>query len=63
MFVRELFGFPPPRVCVETGYDTDQDVVFLKLGRKGVALTPREVVWLMEDLADSVEKSTRSVGL
>ncbi|MGW4774958.1 hypothetical protein ACWEO2_43905 [Nocardia sp. NPDC004278] len=62
MFLREMFGFPPPPVRMETGYDPDQDVVFLKLGRKGVALSPREVFWLIEDLRDSVDEQVRSVG-
>ncbi|MGY4102711.1 hypothetical protein ACW2Q0_24600 [Nocardia sp. R16R-3T] len=62
MFLREMFGFPPPPVRMETGYDRDQDVVFLKLGRKGVALSPREVLWLIEDLRDSVDEQARSIG-
>lgn len=62
MFLREMFGFPPPPVRMETGYDPDQDVVFLKVGRKGVALSPREVSWLIEDLLDSVDEQARSAA-
>ncbi|MET8875579.1 hypothetical protein [Nocardia sp. NPDC004604] len=61
MFLREMFGFPPPPVRMETGYDPGQDVVFLKVGRNGVVLSPREVFWLIEDLLDAVDEQTRSV--
>ncbi|MEV6432376.1 hypothetical protein [Nocardia sp. NPDC051463] len=60
MFLRERFGFPPPPVRMETGYDPDQDVIFLKVGRKGVGLSPRDVSWLIEDLLDSVNEQARN---
>lgn len=60
MYMRELFGFPPPAVRMDIGYDPEQDVVFLKLGRKGVALSAFEVLGLVADLMDSVAEQHRS---
>lgn len=62
MFLREMFGFPPPPVRMETGYDPDQDVVFLCVGRQGAALSPRDVLWLIEDLLGSLDEQARSAG-
>ena len=63
MYLRERFGFPPPPVRVATGYDPDQDVVFLKLGRKVVGLLAREVEWLIDDLRDAVAEQAKARGV
>ncbi len=40
----------PGRVWLECGYDLDQDVVFLQVGRDSAALSPDEVYGLIEEL-------------
>ncbi|MFQ6332167.1 hypothetical protein ACLMAL_39510 [Nocardia sp. CWNU-33] len=60
MFLREMFGFPPPGVSIAIGYDSDADVVFLKVGRTAVVLTQREASGLIEDLMDSMDEQNRN---
>ncbi len=40
----------PGRVWLECGYDLDQDVVFLQVGRDSAALSPDEAYRLIEEL-------------
>ncbi|GAB2699709.1 hypothetical protein GCM10027089_22200 [Nocardia thraciensis] len=44
----------PGRVWLECGYDLDQDVVFLQVGRDSAALSPYEVYRLIGELQLSV---------
>lgn len=63
MYLREWFGFPPPLVRAQTGYDPKQDVVFLKLGRQGVRLSPEELGVLVEDLGLAFEEQAEARGV
>ncbi|AHH17261.1 hypothetical protein NONO_c24650 [Nocardia nova SH22a] len=63
MYLREKFGFPPPPVRMEVGYDPKQDAVFLKIGRKGVQLVGGEVEWLIHDLRAAVVEQIAAGGV
>ncbi|WP_040827757.1 hypothetical protein [Nocardia jiangxiensis] len=63
MYLRELFGFRPPRVWVEVGYDAKHDAVVLYLDGKGAGFKAWQVEGLIADLRAAAAQQLNIPGM